>query len=238
MTHDMPHLPAHPAGEQPPIEQDAALAPATLDSWAGPVRVEWDSTAPLTPYGQLPFFIEYLKVGGLFDAAVADCPLAYTSPNAPEKRDVLGTAMLSVLAGHKRYAHITALRNDGVLPELLGMEKIVSEDAVRRAFKAIGEDEGREWLQRHLDYCTAPLLAEPWILDADSTVKPLYGHQEGAVLGYNPKKPGRPSHVYHTYTMAGLRLVLDVDVAPGNEHASKHAAPGLWALLDRIPRDC
>jgi len=72
----------------------------------------------------------------------------------------------------------------------------------------------------------------------DSTVKPLYGHQEGAVLGYNPKKPGRPSHVYHTYTMAGLRLVLDADVTPGNQHASSHAAPGLWALLDRIPRDC
>jgi hypothetical protein len=202
------------------------------------VRVEWDSTAPLTPHGQLPFFIEYLKVASLFDALVADCPLAYTSPNAPEKRGVLGTAMLAVLAGHKRYAHITALRNDGVLPELLGMKKIVSEDAVRRGFKAIGEDEGRQWLQRHLDYCTAPLLSEPWILDMDSTVKPLYGHQEGAVLGYNPKKPGRPSHVYHTYTLAGLRLVLDVDVAPGNQHASSHAAPGLWALLDRIPRDC
>ena len=209
-----------------------------LDTWAGPIRVEWDMPAPLTPYGQLPFFIEYLKAANLFDALVADCPLAYTSPNAPEKRDVLGTAMLSVLAGHKRYAHITALRNDGVLPELLGMKKIVSEDAVRRGFKAIGADEGREWLRRHLDYCMSPLLAEPWILDMDSTVKPLYGHQEGAVLGYNPKKPGRPSHVYHTYTIAGLRLVLDVEVAPGNEHASKHAAPGLWALLDRIPRDC
>ena len=57
------------------------------------------------------------------------------------------------------------------------------------------------------------------------------------MLGYNPKKPGRPSHVYHTYRMAGLRLVLDVDVAPGNEHASSHAAPGLWVLLDRIPRN-
>jgi len=228
----------HPTGEQPPVEPEPSLAPANLDTWAGPVRVEWDPAAPLTPYGQLPFFVEYLKVAGLFDALAADCPLTYASPNAPDKRDVLGTTMLSVLAGHKRYAHITALRNDGVLPGLLGLKKIVSEDAVRRAFKAIGEGEGRQWLQRHLDYCTAPLLAEPWILDADSTVKPLYGHQEGAVLGYNPKKPGRPSHVYHTYSMAGLRLVLDVEVAPGNEHASKHAAPGLWALLDRIPRDC
>jgi hypothetical protein len=27
------------------------------------------------PFGQLPFFIEYLKRGGLFDGWMADCPL-------------------------------------------------------------------------------------------------------------------------------------------------------------------
>ena len=80
-------------------------------------------------------------------------------------------------------------------------------------------------------------MAEPWILDVDTTIKPLYGHQEGAGLGYNPKKPGRPSHCYHTYSMASTRLNLDVDVSPGDEHTSKHSAPSLWALLDRLPRD-
>ena len=34
--------------------------------------------------------------------------------------------------------------------------------------------------------------------------------------------------------MAELRLVLEVEVASGREHTSKHAAPGLWALLDRL----
>ena len=236
----MPYLSrasVHLAGEQPPIEDKGPLQGVSLDSFAGPVHVEWDTEAALTPLGQLPFFIDFLKGGGLFDAFVADCPLHYTSPNAPKKRDVLGTAMLSILSGHKRYAHIAALRCDNVLPELLGMNKIVSEDAVRRAFAAVDEDEGAVWLRRHLDYCTSPLLAEPWILDIDTTVKPLYGHQEGAVVGYNPKKPGRPSHCYHTYSMAGTRLVFDVDVVAGNEHTSKHFTPGLWALLDRIPRD-
>jgi|SRR5215472_2093788 len=38
--------------------------------------------------------IEYLKQGGLFDGWVADCPLVFTSPNAPRKRDVLGTLLL------------------------------------------------------------------------------------------------------------------------------------------------
>ncbi|WP_396957610.1 hypothetical protein [Nitrosomonas sp.] len=36
----------------------------------------------------------------------------------------------------------------------------------------------------------------PWILDIDTKIKPLYGKQEGAVVSYNPKKPGRPSHSY------------------------------------------
>jgi hypothetical protein len=80
MNHDTPPPSVHPAGEQPPIEKGTTPAVTTLDSWAGAIRVEWDTTAPLTPYGQLPFFIEYLKVAGLFDALVADCPLAYTSP--------------------------------------------------------------------------------------------------------------------------------------------------------------
>ncbi len=43
-------------------------------------------------------------------------------------------------------------------------------------------------------------------------VKPLYGHQEGAEIGYNSQKPGRPSHIYHIYMIADLRLVLDVEV--------------------------
>jgi len=55
-----------------------------LDSFSGPVLVEWDTEAALTPLGQLPFFIDFLKAAGLFDAFVADCPLRYTSPNAPK----------------------------------------------------------------------------------------------------------------------------------------------------------
>lgn len=228
---------SHPTGEQLPVERAAPPAGVTVESWAGPVHVEWDVTAPLTPFGQLPFFIEFLKVSGLFDAWAADCPLARTSPNAPGNRDVLGTLLLSVLAGHTRYAHITALRADNVLAELIGMSRVLSEDAVRRALQAIAADAGTAWLRSHLDYCLAPLLGEPWVLDVDTTIKPLYGHQEGAVVGYNPKKPGRPSHAYHTYMIANLRLVLDVDVMAGNQHTFNNAAPGLWALLERIGRD-
>ena len=202
--------------------------PLVVDSFA-PVRCGSNGITPrtaFTPLGQLPFFINFLKTAGLFNSFVADSPLTYESPNASKTRDVLGTAMLSMLAGHKRYSHIAALRGDGVLPELLGMRKIVSEDSVRRAFAAIEEEAGAAWMRRHLDHCLEPLLSERSILDIDTTVKPLYGRPEGAVVGYNPKKPGRPSHCYHTYSMAGTRLVFDVDVCAGDERASHQAAHG------------
>ncbi len=139
-----------------------------------------------------------------------------------------------MLSGHRRYAHITALRADTVNPPLLGMNRVLSEDAIHRAFEKIEADAGVEWLQEQLDYTTRPLLGEPWILDADTTVKSLYGEQEGAAVGYNPAKPGRPSHTYHSFMIGTLRLMLEVEVRPGDQHAPKHGAPDLWALLDRL----
>jgi hypothetical protein len=181
-----------------------------------------------------------LKISGLFDAFVEACPLEYKSNNAPNKRDVLGTLMLSILAGHKRYAHITAIRSDGVNPALLGMDKIISEDAARRALAQIEETAGVQWLDGELARCTLPVLSAvagpSWILDTDTTVKCLYGKQEGSVVGYNPKKPGRPSHSYHSYFMGNTRLTLKVEVKPGNETSSSHSTAGLWQLLESIPR--
>jgi hypothetical protein len=67
------------------------------------------------------------------------------------------------------------------------------------------------------------------------TVKPIYGHQEGAERGYNPHKPGRPSHAYHTVFLRTLRVALDVEVRSGKEHACLHGLSNLWRVWDRLP---
>ena len=147
----------------------------------------------------------------------------------------MGTLLLSVLCGHWRFAHINAVRGDGVNPPLLGMDKVVSEDTVRMALSGIDENEGLGWLRTQLLETIAPALTLPWILDMDVTVKPLYGNQEGAQVGYNPKKPGRPSHVYHSYFVAGLRISLGVEIRPGKEHAAAKGLPVLWTTLKSLP---
>jgi hypothetical protein len=207
MGEDLARFGAHPPGEQSAVEPDASGVGVVVDSFVGSIRVEFDHEAAFTPLGQLPFFIDFLKTAGLFEALVADCPLRYTSPNAPKKRDVLGTTMLSMLAGHKRYAHIAALRGDGVLPELLDMSKIVSEDAVRRAFAAIEEEAGANWLRGHLDHCVEPLLSEPWILDVDSEAALRPSGRSGGRLQSQEARAAQPrlSHLFDGGDAIGSR---------------------------------
>jgi hypothetical protein len=105
----------------------------SVETPGGRIQIRWDLEASATPNAQLAFFAEFLATTGVYESWVNSCPLSYGPGNASRKRDVLGTWFLSILAGQHRYAHITALRGDGVSPQILGMRKIVCEDTLRRA---------------------------------------------------------------------------------------------------------
>ena len=219
----------------------------------GRFQVRWDENGSASALGQLAFFAEFLEVSGLFERWVKSCPLAYTSGNAPEVADVLGTWLLSILDGQRRYAHVAGLRGDGVAPQLLGMTQIISDESLRRALKHLApcigkrcpEDErirreaqlakSTEWMDAALKDSIREALRTGWILDCDTTIKLLYGHQDGAEISYNPIKPGRPSHAIHTYWIANVRLVLDAEVQGGKAHAAKHSLPRLIVILKALP---
>ncbi|GAB4479981.1 MAG: hypothetical protein OHK0044_27780 [Burkholderiaceae bacterium] len=200
----------------------------------GRVHVRWDETAQATPHGQIVFFAEFLATAGVFDRWVQACPLHYSSPNASPPRDVLGTLMLGILAGSKRYAHIAGVRGDAVAAKALGLRGLVSEDSVRRALAAMVPEASEPWMRSALMSSVRQALDRPWVLDLDATIKPLYGRQEGAQIGYNPHKPGRPSHVLHTFWVGNLRLVLDAVLSPGKQHTSGHAKAAMARLLDEL----
>ena len=162
----------------------------------GVVEVRWDERGTATAMGQLAFFAEYLEATGLFEGWLRTCPLKYSSPNAPALVDVLGTWMLWILDGHCRYAHVGALRGDGVATHILGMNKVISDDSLRRALgdmapepQARHSQEQRQaqqaqvaraaqWMQQHLRRSVDAALYTPWILDCDTTIKVLYGRQQ------------------------------------------------------------
>jgi hypothetical protein len=156
----------------------------------------------------------------MFDNWVAGCPLHYTSPNAPKKRDVLGTMVLSILAGHRSH-HSGARRWRQPGPAGDG----ASEDAVRRALKKMPE--------RRSGCAAISTRRRCWGFRGFWTWIPRSSRcsatrKERAITRTSRAGP------LHTYWVAGLRLVLDVEVKAGNEQA--HSAPALWGLLDRLGR--
>jgi hypothetical protein len=241
------------AVDQALVQQAQELVELRLSTPGGRFQVRWDEGGSATALGQLAFFAEFLEVTGLFERWIEGCPMAYTSPNAPAVADVLGTWMLSILDGQRRYAHVTGLRGDEVAPQILAMQKIISDESLRRALAHLApnqpkrcSDEERAaraaqlqrstaWMDGALAESVHEALTTPWILDCDTTIKVLYGHQDGAEVSYNPKKPGRPSHVLHTYWIGNVRLVLDVEVKNGKAHAPQHGLPRLRALLEALP---
>jgi hypothetical protein len=231
-----------------------ANEPMSVVTPGGRIQVRWDTRASATAMGQLAFFAEFLEVAGLFERWVQQCPLQYTSPNAPAVRDVLGTWMLSILDGQRRYAHVASLRGDAVAPQILGMSRLVGDESLRRALALIApapnakhSDEQRKeqedrcaraerWMSQALLDSVREALNTAWILDIDTTIKTLFGRQGGAEVSYNPHKPGRPSHAIHTYWIANLRLVLQATVQSGKSHSAAHTLPGLIELITGLDK--
>ena len=225
----------HQNGEEINRVNDSSLdAKKTRPLDSSKLQIEWSADeARMTQMGGLAYFAKFLDTTGLLNDFVDRSALSYTSNNAPTKRDVLGTILLSVLSGQTRYAHMSALGRDKVDAALLSMDKIPSEDSVRGALGKLVQDEPMRkktagWLDQSFTQVCDGSLEVPWVLDVDVTIKQLYGKQEGAVLGYNPVKPGRASHAYHSFWVGHLRLCLGVQVRPGNETSGSY---GLGALL-------
>lgn len=150
---------------------------------------------------------------------------------------------------------MAGLRGDEVAPEILGMNQLLSDESLRHALAHLaphppknGSDEERAartaqrarstgWMGTALSESRREALRTHWILDTDCSVKVLYGHQAGSEMGYNPSKPGRPSHtLLHSDWIGKLRLVLDGERQGGKAHAAKHRLPRLRLLIERLWR--
>jgi hypothetical protein len=184
----------HPAGE----------GDFTFPTAGGRVRLSVTEDA-LTPFGGLVPWAAYTKHIGIAEKLAADCPVKRTSPNAAPVYDIIQSFMLTALTDGRRFSHVERLREDPTIPELFGMESVVGDDTVRRFFKSVDPVLGAEWIARNIKPMWGA-LPDRIIMDWDSTVQPKYGHQEGAEIGYNPGKPGRPSFHPLLGVVAGTRL--------------------------------
>jgi Transposase DDE domain group 1 len=112
--------------------------------------------------------------------------------------EMLLALLYPMILGLGRVETTELLRHNGVFQALTGLPAYPDPTALRRFLRRFAL-RGLLKLRRLHDRLLAELCQRPRplrrvLFDLDSTVLTLYGHQEKARVGYNPRKRGRPSY--------------------------------------------
>lgn len=138
--------------------------------------------------------------------------------------------------GCERLFHFRRLQHDGLIQRFLG-GRCPHHTLLYKELERLSKNRPTLTLDlRMLNVqVITPCLPAELIMDLDSTVETVYGHQEGSAIGANSHKPGRKS--YHPLLVfeGQSRLCLNAVLRAGNTHSSTDAAAFLeqtFELLD------
>jgi hypothetical protein len=139
--------------------------------------------------------------------------------------------------GAERFEHFTRYRRDELVGQILGLSRYPSPDTVRRLFLGFSYRRLTEVSERLMRFSLErmrPILLGH-SLDLDSTVLCRYGEQEGSKKGYNPHKPGRPSHHPLVAFLAEGRRLLWATLRSGNSGSANGCVEFLKQALTVLP---
>lgn len=131
------------------------------------------------------------------------------------------------------------LRRNGVFQYLTGLSTYPNPTTLRRFLLRMAPAALPKLRKLH-DKMLHIMILKPMpprraIFDLDSTVLTLYGKQEGAEIGYNPKKRGRPS--YHPLLCFNgiTKDFWQGELRPGDTHTATGIVELLAACFDKLP---
>jgi hypothetical protein len=117
---------------------------------------------------------------------------------------------------------------------LLGIKRFPSDDTIRNLFLRFGMGEEQRFFEPLTEWMMerVPARAEGHSLDLDSTVFERHGDQrEGAMKGYNPRRPGRVSHHPLLAVLAESHFIMHAWLRSGNSGTARGATEFLKEAL-------
>ena len=141
----------------------------------------------------------------------------------------------AAMVGARRVFDFEWLANDPLFEHLAG-GAVPSVDALYDDLRRFGPDE-REQLEAIVAEHGLRMLRERHpervTVDVDTTVMPLFGHQEGALPGSNPRYHGRPSYHPILARIAETDTVLGARLRPGDTSLGEADVEDVEQWLDR-----
>jgi len=139
-----------------------------------------------------------------------------------------------IVLGLDRIETAALLRSDGTFQYLTGLQSFPDPQTLRR-FLLNAPTHLREQLHRTNDRLLQRFIYMPehrsrLIFDLDSTVLTVFGHQEGAEVGYNPRYRGKRSYDPLLCLEANSSFLWDVEL--------RHGDAGTWAGSEELWACC
>jgi hypothetical protein len=173
----------------------------------------------LTHYGGIYLFHEFAQVLQL--RQFASWYLSYPRRNQDYSLPQMLLALIyPIILGLDRLETASFLRDNGTFQYLTGLPSYPDPQSLRR-FLLQAPPGFREQLHRFNNRLLQQLIHWPnhrsrLILDLDSTVVTVFGRQEGAEVGYNPRYRGKRSYDPLLCLEANSSFLWDAELRPGN----------------------
>lgn len=147
--------------------------------------------------------------------------------------------IMGVLAGAKHMSHVAMLRVDNVIRKIFGWTIFPVASTLGRIFKLFSWANCDEIAQAE-DVVRRKVWSKKWfgkiILDLDSSVKGVFGNQEGVENGYNPKKKGQKSYHPLFCFVAETYECLHSWFRCGSAYSANGVVEFMKECLGRIPK--
>ena len=175
--------------------------------------------AGLTHYGGTYFFHEFLRVLQLRDFLARH--LRYQRRNRRYSTSQMALALAyPIVLGLDRLETASFLRSNGTFQYLTGLPNFPDPQTLRRFL----HHAPRPFLeQAHLvndrllrNFIHLPEHRSRLIFDLDSTVVTVFGRQDGAEVGYNPRYRGKRSYDPLLCVESNSSYLWDTELRPGN----------------------
>ncbi len=153
--------------------------------------------------------------------------------------EVVMMLTVGVLAGVKHLSHMAILRSDSVLRKLFNWEKFPDDTTLGRIFKLFTPKHCKELSEVESKF-RRKVWGKKWFgrvtLDMDSTVRGVYGSQEGAAKGYNNKKKGQKSYHPLLCFIAETRECLHNWFRTGNANSANGSVEFMKECFAKLPK--
>ncbi len=153
---------------------------------------------------------------------------------------VLMAITLASISGISRICRIAAFSGDGLVKSLLRLDKGINKNAISATLKSLGQSGSRK-LQTMLLSKNSRWLRESGLesitLDADSTVKSVFGNQEGAEKGFNTTKKGAKSYHPLLVFVSEMKLLYHTWFRSGSAYTANGIVEFLKEVQTSLPRD-